>query len=170
MPVYSRRSARPLAWILAGAALGVALKLFAFDILRVSGKSMLPALRDGERVVVCKLSYGLVKPGGREFFFRWGSPRAGDVVIYLHDDKMVAKRCAAVAGTMLEYSLGARYSLLVDGRAAPLSRSQYERMKNSREVPDGYILALGDNCDESIDSRSYGFVSVKNVVGKVIGK
>ena len=42
--------------------------------------------------------------------------------------------------------------------------SQYD------SVPDGYILALGDNLSESVDSRSYGFVSVKNVTGKIIGK
>ena len=44
------------------------------------------------------------------------------------------------------------------------------RLKDAAQVPDGYILAVGDNYEVSVDSRDYGFVSVKNVLGKVLCK
>ena len=50
-----------------------------------------------------------------------------------------------------------------------LSESQYQRIKYSSYVPEGMILAIGDNYSESIDSRDYGFVSTKNILAKVMG-
>jgi signal peptidase I len=160
----------PAVWIITGVILGILLKLFVIDVLRVSGTSMETAIPDGSTVYVNKLAYGLVKPGNREFFTQWAQPREGDVVIFLHDNKIVVKRCAAEGGTYLDYLDDSGYYLLVGDRKITLTEQQYRQMKSSSSVPDGYILALGDNLDASIDSRSYGFVSVKNVVGRVIGK
>ena len=42
--------------------------------------------------------------------------------------------------------------------------------QNSAVVPEGYVLAIGDNYSQSIDSRTYGFVPVKNILGKVLWK
>ena len=36
-------------------------------------------------------------------------------------------------------------------------------------VPEDYIFVIGDNPSESVDSRTFGFVPVSNVTGKVIG-
>ena len=139
--------------IVIGICAGILIKLFALDILHVAGSSMKPAINDGDIVLVNKLAYGIVKPGSREFYVQWAEPKNDDVVIYLHDNKIVIKRCAATSGTPLEYS-----------------KDQYDAMHTSPRVPEGYILALGDNYDESIDSRSYGFVSVKNIVGRIINR
>lgn len=43
-------------------------------------------------------------------------------------------------------------------------------MKNFEKIPEGYVFTLGDNQKNSVDSRDYGFVSVKNIMGKIIGK
>ncbi|MFA6856243.1 MAG: signal peptidase I [Treponema sp.] len=157
-------------WIITGIAVGVILKLFVIDFLHISGASMEPAIHNGSSVFINKLAYGLVKPGSRNFFLQWAQPKQGDIVIYLHDNKIVIKRCAAVSGTHLDYSSDSRYSLRVGDKKITLTKEQYELMHTSVYVPEGYILALGDNYNQSIDSRSYGFVSVNNIVGKVIGK
>lgn len=157
-------------WIVAGAVLGILLKLFAFDILRVSGNSMSPSIAEGDSVFVNKLAYGIAKPGNRTFFVQWAKPSRGDVVIYLHDDKIVMKRCVAIGGDILEYFADNEYTLIVGEQKIALTEQQYLHMKSNKTVTDGYILAIGDNHDESIDSRAYGFVSVKNIIGKVIGK
>lgn len=165
-----KKTAGALIWIIAGIAIGVILKLFVLDFLHISGTSMEPVIHDGSTVLVNKLAYGLVKPGSRDFFIQWSQPKPGDIVIYLHDNKIVIKRCAAVSGTRLDYSGNSEYSLRVGDKKIALTKGQYELLCPSSYVPDGYILALGDNYDNSIDSRSYGFVSVKNIVGRVIGK
>ena len=87
-----------------GLCIGIVVKLFVIDFLHISGRSMEPAIKDGETVLVNKLAYGLVKPGSASFFVSWAEPKAGDIVIYLHANRIVVKRCAAVAGAHLEYS------------------------------------------------------------------
>ena len=156
--------------LLIGLCIGIVVKLFVIDFLHISGRSMEPAIKDGETVLVNKLAYGLVKPGSASFFVSWAEPKAGDIVIYLHANRIVVKRCVAVAGAHLEYSSNSGYSLFVGDLKIELTKEQYELMRASSRVPDGYILALGDNYAESIDSRNYGFVSVKNVVGRIINK
>jgi signal peptidase I len=165
-----KKAAGALTWIIAGILLGVILKLFIFDFLHISGSSMEPAIHDGSTVFINKLAYGIVKPGSAGFFIQWAQPKTGEIVIYLHDNKIVIKRCAAVSGTHLDYSADSEYSLHIGDKKIALTKEQYELIHSSSYVPEGYILALGDNYDHSIDSRSYGFVSVKNIVGKVIGK
>ena len=157
-------------WILAGIVLGTFLKLFAFDILTISGTSMEPALHEGAVVVVNKFAYGLVRPGNRTFFVQWKTPAHDDIVIYLHDDKIVIKRCIALGGNRLEYFTNPEYTLHVGEKSVTLTAAQYAHLHASTTVPDGYVLAVGDNYTESIDSRDYGFVSVKNIVGRVIGR
>ncbi|WP_191014385.1 signal peptidase I [Treponema zioleckii] len=153
-----------------GIFLGVILKLFVIDILHVSGKSMQPSIEDGEVILVNKLAYGLNKPYGEKSFFNWSEPKVGDVVIYLYDNKIVVKRCVATEGTLLEYSDNPLYTLKIGEKEISLTAEQYDNLKSSPKVPDGYILAVGDNYRESIDSRNYGFVSVRNILGKVLCK
>ncbi len=156
--------------LFSGAAAGLLLKLFALDVLHIAGKSMEPTLKDGSYVLVNKLAYGLTVPFAGRFFVQWASPKAGDIVIYLHEDKIVVKRCAAVAGAQLDFLMQPEYSLAANGKRIRLTAEQYAGLSPFLTVPDGYVLALGDNPAESIDSRDYGFVSIKNITGKIIGK
>lgn len=151
-----------------GLAAGLLLKLFVVDVLHVSGRSMWPALRDGDTLVVNKLAYGLARPYGERLLVQWREPLAGDVVIYLYDNKIVVKRCVATGGEHLAYSSDTVYTLTVGGTRIPLTDAQYQQLKDIDAVPDGYILAVGDNYEESVDSRTYGFVPVRNVLGKVL--
>lgn len=157
-------------FVLAGILLGIILKIFVIDIMRVSGDSMSPTISEGSTVIVNKLAYGIVKPGNRDFFVQWSAPSRGDIVIFLHDDKIVMKRCVGIGGDVLEYFADNGYNLIVGENKISLTELQYAQMRQSKSVADGYILAIGDNYDKSIDSRNYGFVSVKNIVGKVVGK
>ncbi len=153
-----------------GLALGILIKLFVLDILHVSGVSMEPAISDGETVLVDKLAYGMNRPFSGEFYFRWRAPERGDVVVFLHDDKIVVKRVVLVQGDRMEFLSDSGYSLVIDGRRLPVSASVYGRLGGASEVPDGYVFVLGDNLMRSVDSRDYGFVSADNITGKVIGK
>lgn len=155
-------------YILIGILLGTILKLFVFDILTVSGISMEPTLKDNSVVIVNKLSYGLVIPFRYKFFFTWNKPQANDIVIFLHDNKIVIKRCVATSGQQLDFLHDTEYSLIVGNKKIILTEEQFSKMKQFDKVPEGYILAIGDNYYNSVDSRSYGFISEKNVIGKII--
>ena len=159
-----------LFFVLMGILVGIVIKLFCFDLLRVSGSSMEPAIHFGTQIGISKLSYGLVEPFGDELLLQWSEPQRGDVVLYFYNNRAVIKRCVAVAGDRLDFSHGLGYSLTVNEKNIPLTEAQYQRLKHNERVPQGMILALGDNYRESVDSRDYGFVSIKNVLGKVIGK
>lgn len=156
--------------IVTGLAVGIILKLFIIDVLHIKGTSMQPALKDGQTVIVNKLAYGLVKPYSDVLMVQWAAPKPGDIVIYLYNNNIVIKRCIAVEGTPLEYSTDSEYTLLVGANKIPLTDLQYHRMKNNSAVPKEMILAVGDNYAQSIDSRMYGFVPMRNIIGKVICK
>ena len=51
-------------FVCAGLALGLLIKLFAFEILTVSGRSMFPALHDGDKIFINKLAFGIAEPYG----------------------------------------------------------------------------------------------------------
>lgn len=156
--------------ICCGIFLGFIIKLFIFDILHVSGRSMEPAISNNSTLAVNKLSYGLIKPWSDKLLFQWNKPECNDVVIYLYNNKIVVKRCVAVEGQLLEYSVNPVYTLKIGDKSIPLTEIQYLKLKDISEVPEGYFLAIGDNYQESYDSREYGFVSVRNALGKVICK
>jgi len=149
---------------------GLVLKLFVFDFLHVSGISMEPAIKDKSSVIVNKLKYGLVKPWSDHLLFSWNKPKEGDVVIYLYNNKIVVKRCVAQEGQLLEYSAKPIYTLSVGDKKIPLTKLQYLKLKSVAKVPEGYILCIGDNYEHSVDSRDYGFVNQRNILGKVICK
>jgi len=146
---------------------GGLIKFEIVDVLHVSGVSMYPALKDGDTLLVNKLAYGLNIPYGSRLLFQWEEPQENDVVIYLYNNKIVVKRCVATGGTPLAYSTDPVYTLTVGEKEITLTKSQYDNLHSSTSVPEGYILAIGDNYDQSVDSRTYGFVSVKNILGRV---
>ena len=88
----------------------------------------------------------------------------------MHCNKIVVKRCIATQGTTLEFMADSEYILKVNNKTIPLKEEEYKRLSSFSQVPSGYVLVLGDNIEESIDSRQYGFVAVKNITGKILGK
>jgi signal peptidase I len=151
---------------LIGILCGIILKLFVLDIVVISGTSMENSLKAGDFLLVNKLVYGVVKPFGDELLCQWSTPKRNDVIIYLYNSKIVVKRCVAVAGDTLDFFSDSQYSFTANGSQIPLTEHQYQRIKHSAAVPDGTVLAVGDNYHDSIDSRDYGFVPVKNIMGK----
>ncbi len=151
-----------------GICIGIFLKLFVIDIVHVSGTSMEPTFKDGDAVFINKLSYGLVKPFGSNILCSWNKPEVGDIVVYMHEGRLVIKRCVAIFPSPLDYSYDTGYTLSVNGQFFPLSEAQYEKMALASQVPNGMIFAVGDNPSASIDSRDYGFIPLYNVLARAI--
>ncbi len=153
--------------IILGIILAIFFKLFVFDLVAIKGTSMEPTLKEGKKVFVNKICYGIVRPFSSEFLIQWKEPELDDLVIFLHDKKMTVKRCVALENTPLAYYENSGYYLKVNGYKIPLNENQFKYLAEYEKVPQGMVLLIGDNYEASIDSRDYGFISVKNVVGKV---
>jgi signal peptidase I len=155
--------AGPGAWLrdaVLAALLGLFVLVFLFQPFRVEGVSMLPGLRDRDRIIVSKLSY------------RLGAIERGDVVVFWFPDdpsKSFVKRVIGLPGDVVEIRDGA---VLVNGRrlSEPWLRDDY-RLRESRppvEVEPGFYYVLGDHRSHSFDSRLWGLVPERYINGKVV--
>lgn len=152
-----------------GLIIAALIKIFALEILTVDGSSMEPTLKDKQTIFVNKLFYGLQNPFGAKLLFQWNYPKEDDVVVFLHKNSLVVKRCVGIENSTLDYLTNSKYILLVNlDKQIPLTSEQYTNLKNCSSVPKGYVLAVGDNYNLSFDSRNYGFIPVSNILGKVI--
>lgn len=132
---------------------------FGIQVARVEGESMAPTLHDEDRLVVNKLVY------------RIDRPQPGDVVMmnYPADpDKTFVKRYIAGEGDTVRIVNGQVFVNdipLADTYVAGELRSHDDW--GPEVVPEGFCFVLGDNRSNSSDSRVFGFVPRKYVLGKV---
>jgi len=159
--------------------------------------SMKPTILIGDRIFVNKLAYDLKVPFLGNRLVTWGDPRRGDIVICWSpaDGVRLVKRVVGVPGDVIEMKNG---RLIINGhaldyqsadrldfdRALGLEADQYrfftEDLTGHRHTvvatpakrairnSDQYFM-MGDNRDNSADSRYFGFVPRADVVGKVEG-
>lgn len=131
----------------------------------VSGHSMSPTMRSGQPYLLDRASY-LVRP-----------VRRGDVLVFDHAGDTYVKRVAATAGdTVYLVRDGSSEDVLVMDWQLPILRRAMNRYPGPvgvklvrRVVPPGYIYVLGDNMDNSVDSREFGPVPTTAVRGRVLG-
>ncbi|NLZ45734.1 MAG: signal peptidase I [Clostridiales bacterium] len=136
---------------------------FVFKIIIVDGKSMVPTLDSGERLIVSNLGY---------------TPKQKDIIIFNNENKIftktLVKRIIATEGQTvnIDFNNGIVY---VDGKAIAedyindLTHLQQDFV-GEVTVPKDHVFVMGDNRNESKDSRNseVGFVPVKSIIGKAI--
>lgn len=134
-------------------------------MVQVRGPSMVPSYVDGQVLFVNRLAYGLQGPIIGEYLWIWKAPNLGDPVVVRRVDTgvWVVKRVAGLPGMELKVSGG---SLTVGNRTVGLSASQSYWLEACTRVPAGTVFVLGDNLDRSQDSRDWGFVPLKDVLGR----
>jgi signal peptidase I len=151
-----------VAWVktlMSAAVYAVLIVTFLFQVARVEGQSMAPTLEDQDRLIVNKLVY------------RIGEPRRGDIVMLyypLNPDKSFVKRVIAEEGDTVR---------IVDGRVyvndIPLKDDYVASEYRSHDdwgpqvIPEGYDFVMGDHRNNSSDSRHWGMVPKKYIIGKV---
>jgi len=151
-----------VAWVktlMSAAVYAVLIVTFGFQVARVEGQSMAPTLEDQDRLIVNKLVY------------RIGEPRRGDIVMLyypLNPEKSFVKRVIAEEGDTVR---------IVDGRVyvndIPVKDDYVQAEYRSHDdwgpqvIPEGYDFVMGDHRNNSSDSRHWGMVPKKYIIGEV---
>ena len=101
----------------AALALALVLRVFVFDVFRVEGHSMEPALRPGNILLVNKAAYGLRNPAGGDYLLLWASPQKEDILVYQDPcgGDFRIKRCMDMTAAGV-YVRGDNSGLSVDSR------------------------------------------------------
>ena len=139
--------------------------VFAVQPVVVEGTSMLPQLHDGERLLVNKLVYYKFKN------ITWGHLDRGDIVVFWYPsdpEKSYVKRIIGLPGETVEVRNGKVY---IDGKE--LNEPYLDTIHNQnlrdnivKPVDQHYYFVMGDNRDNSSDSRVWGLVPEKYIYGK----
>ena len=122
---------------------------------RIEGQSMEPNLHDGEYVLIDKISY-LLHP-----------PERGDVVVFTppNNERDYIKRVIGLPGDTVEVRGGQVYvnGVMLD---EPYLQQAILRDEPARIVEEGRYFVLGDNRNNSSDSRSFGTITPQSIVGR----
>lgn len=127
---------------------------FMCDIMLVDGNSMNPAYKDGDMIFVNKIKYQIT------------SPTYGDMVILRSDDKYLVKRIVACPGDRVYISNG---SLYVNGMESPYNYDYIADAGMAAEeisLNDDEYFVMGDNRNQSTDSRKLGAVNKNDIKGE----
>lgn len=170
------------------------IRSFIFEPFRIPSGSMMPTLLQGDFIFVKKYSYGLRLPVTETQILETGSPERGDVVVFrLPSDPSInyIKRVVGLPGDEIVYQ---RHRLTINGEQVPLDRhpgatpeeprfverlgdreheilitnSAYMVRDGVYTVPDGHYFVMGDNRDNSRDSRFIDAIPESHLVGEAV--
>ena len=146
-------------------AVFILLGVFVAQPVVVEGTSMLPQLHDGERLLVNKLVYYKFKS------VSWGHIERGDIIVFWYPkdpEKSYVKRVIGMPGEMVEVRDG---KVLING--SELAETYLDTEHNQslpsfpvKRVDEHFYFVMGDNRDNSSDSRYWGLVPEKYIYGK----
>ncbi len=174
------------------------LRSFVIEPFQIPSSSMVPTLKVGDFIVVNKWTYGIRLPVIRNKIIELNSPERGDVMVFFppHEERYFIKRVVGLPGDEIHVLNGVLYvngdkmsqKVLADEEAAPRSVVMTEDLTGIEHaiqkrllptrlsqnftavVPQGHYFMMGDNRDNSSDSRVWGPVPEERIVGKAFAR
>lgn len=145
------------------------IRFFLFAPIVVDGESMMPTLENGDRMIVNKIEYTLSEPD-----------RYDIVVFHATEDKDYIKRVIGLPGDHIAYENDQLYingeiqnepylsgiKEQQNGAGSTLTKDfTLEELLEIEVIPEGYVFVLGDNRENSTDSRIIGLVPIEEITG-----
>jgi len=178
-------------------AVVLVLRSFLYEPFQIPSSSMVPTLEVGDYILVNKFSYGLRLPVTRTKIFDVGEPERGDVMVFFpphQNDTYYIKRVIGIPGDRVAYRNkqllvngepvpqewlaefpSGRYTVKMGREALPGTDGHLMQVDNRRGprnfsvvVQPGHYFMMGDNRDNSSDSRVWGQVPERDIVGKAV--
>lgn len=150
--------------LLIAAVLALIIRTFIIAPFKIPTSSMEPTLMPGDKIFV------------NRFIYRFRPPQRGDVVVFRYPEDIhrdFIKRLVAFSGETIEIANG---KIVINGEAVDTpeifqklqysNRGAYGAENAQITIPDDCYFVLGDNSDSSRDSRYWGFVPRKFLLGK----
>lgn len=131
--------------------------IFVIGLQQVIGPSMNPTLNEGDIIITNK------------FIYRFKSIERNDVVVISQDEKYMIKRIVGLPGEKVEYQ---NNDVLINGKAYKETFTNSETEDFTIQdlgydvIPEDMYLVLGDNRENSLDSRTFGLISKNQIIGK----
>jgi signal peptidase I len=156
------------------------IRAFVVQAFQIPSSSMEPTLLIGDYLLVNKFIYGIRIPYTNVKFFQFKKPQRGDVIVFifpLDPSKDFIKRVIGTEGEKVEIIHNKIYinDRLIDDPwghfvTNQIPRSYLQRMENFGPVvvPKDSLFVMGDNRDNSEDSRFWGFLNINGVLGKAL--
>lgn len=163
--------------LVVAAIIAIFLRTFFFQMYKIPTTSMVPTLMPGDRIFVSRLVYGPNVPFTTYRFPGMRKPKRGDVIVFIppHErKKSYVKRLIGISGDKILIKEGNLYingEMVVEpliARNYYYNQGDYGMDGKEITVPQGKYFFLGDNSIASLDSRFWGYVDEKDIIGKAI--
>jgi signal peptidase I len=159
--------------------LALVIRAFIIQAFKIPSGSMIPTLLIGDHILVNKFIYGTKIPFTGKSILVFKKPGKGDIIVFKFPEdpkKDFIKRVIATGGDTLE---GRNKIIYVNGKEIKepytyhgdsFIRPRGDPRDNFGPliVPENKVFVMGDNRDQSFDSRYWGFVDVKEIKGKAL--
>ncbi|MDC0069341.1 signal peptidase I [Gammaproteobacteria bacterium] len=176
-------------------AIVLVLRSFLFEPFQIPTGSMIPTLAVGDFILVNKFTYGIRLPVLGTKIVDIDEPKNGELMVFIppHQDVYFIKRVVGIPGDTVRYQ---DKTLFINGkqqsqtfvaqipRVDPRVLQYREKLGNVEHmiqrnpyrgtsvdewvIPEGHYFMMGDNRDQSSDSRYWGLVSEQNIVGRAV--
>ena len=156
------------------------IRTFVIQAYKIPSGSMKPTLLIGDHILVSKFNYGIKLPLIRSTLLPIGTPKRGDIVVFIYPEdrsKDFIKRLIGVPGDTIEIRdkkilinglpYKDKHGVYVDHLIIPGSVQPRDNF-GPVTVPKQKLFVMGDNRDESYDSRFWGMVDQRDVLGKAL--
>lgn len=164
--------------IVVAVILALFIRAFVVQAFKIPSGSMKTTLLIGDHILVSKFSYGIKVPILDKELIHWDDPQRGDIVVFKYPQdpsKDFIKRVIGLPGDTIEIRdkkvfvngqlLHEPYARFTDPRILPGSVSPRDNL-GPIVVPSHSFFVMGDNRDESYDSRFWKFVDESELKGK----
>ncbi len=160
--------------------LALFIRTFVVQAFKIPSGSMIPTLLIGDHILVTKFAYGVKIPFSHHSLWDRATPARGDIVVFrypLDPEKDFIKRVIGLPGETVAVKnkmvyinnalMEEGYVQHTDPKVLPAEISPRDNMA-PLTVPPHSLFVMGDNRDESYDSRFWKFVDIAAVKGKAL--